>query len=492
MKAAAEAVARRLKARRAVVKALTVLLLVSVPTVRAERPRQPGGEIAAPNLELCGPRVSLTLIPPSPVTDQISLDIRGAVRNAKKSAKSYQVRVYLDHESKAALLHEEELEVAAGSVRGFRFQWLASGHAGRHRLVLVAKSGWTTLRAEQPIEIIPSTLRSTRRLGGAWVDLYHFSEREGKLFNPELGKMTDAQWRELVRAMHEVDQDILVITMMFENFTHRGAHKIDTEGYHGKAYYPSKLFPGRMPIASADPLEAILGEADRLGMHVLPGVGLYAFRDYTPGCLEWSKKVAEELWQRYGKHPSFYGWYLSGEKDGSLGDADERAEIVKFAAEFTPHVRRFAPDKPVLLAPNSYHVPGAEDAYRQLLPHLDILCPFGFHRMLPGDITGEEAATLLQSLCDQAGTHLWMDLESFLFLHDAEGDALIPRPISGLVSDFTRFGNFEKTLHYEFPGLMSSPSMSRRPGGPASVKLYLDYKEYLENLCRLAPPAPVK
>jgi hypothetical protein len=57
-----------------------------------------------------------------------------------------------------------------------------------------------------------------------------------------------------------------------------------------------------------------------------------------------------------------------------------------------------------------------------------------------------------------------------------------PRPIEGLVSDFTRFGNFEKTLHYQFPGLMSSPAMSRQPGGPASVKLYLDYQNYLRGL----------
>ena len=160
----------------------------------------------------------------------------------------------------------------------------------------------------------------------------------------------------------------------------------------------------------------------------------------------------------------------------------ERAEMLKFFQEFTPHVRRLAPDKPVLLAPNCYQVKGAEDAYRQLLPHLDILCPFGFHRMLPGDITGEEAAATLQSLCDQSGTHLWMDLESFLFLNNVGGDALYPRPIEGLVSDFTRFGNFEKTLHYQFPGLMSSPAMSRQPGGPASVKLYNDYKAYLQSL----------
>ena len=135
--------------------------------------------------------------------------------------------------------------------------------------------------------------------------------------------------------------------------------------------------------------------------------------------------MADELWERYGHHPSFYGWYVSEEKDGGLGNAEERREIVEFFREFTPHVRRLAPDKPVMLAPNCYHLRGAEETYRKLLPHLDIICPFGFHRMPGGDLTGEEAATLMQSLCDEAGCHLWMDLETFVF---RDGGELHPRP----------------------------------------------------------------
>jgi hypothetical protein len=235
-----------------------------------------------------------------------------------------------------------------------------------------------------------------------------------------------------------------------------------------------------MPIYLKDPLETILSEADKLGMNVMPGVGCYAFRDYTPGALRWSKQVAAELWERYGQHPSFYGWYITPEQDGGLGNAEERAEMLAFFREFTPYVRRFAPDKPVMLAPNSWNLRGAEEAYRKLLPNVDILCPFGYHRMPPEDLRGEEAAVLMQSLCDEAGCHLWMDLESFVFRDGIELNELLPRPIDGLISDFTRFTNFEKTLHYQFPGLMSSPKMSRQPGGAASVKLYVDYLKYLQ------------
>jgi hypothetical protein len=48
------------------------------------------------------------------------------------------------------------------------------------------------------------------------------------------------------------------------------------------------------------------------------------------------------------------------------------------------------------------------------------------------------------------------------------------------VSDFTRFPTFEKILHYQFPGMMSASWMSRKPGGEASVKLYNDYKQFLQ------------
>jgi hypothetical protein len=420
--------------------------------------------------------VRLALIPPSPVTDQITLDIRAAVYQPGDREAKFEIAIYLDAEQPEKLLLRQDIDVPPGAAHGVRVRWPTKGQTGKHKILCVARQGNDAWRTERPLEVLVTGSRSTRRLGGAWVDILQFDEPSGRPFNAELRQMTDPQWRELVQAMHAVDQDIMVITMMFQNVLHRGRHKIETEGYHGKAFYPSKLYPGRMPIASQDPLETIMSEADRLGMLVMPGVGCYAFFDFTSGSLQWHKQVAAELWQRYGHHSSFYGWYISEEKDGGLGNDEERREIVAFFRDLTPHLHRLTPEKPVMLATNCYNLRGAEPTYRQMLPHLDILCPFAFHRMPADDLKGEEAATLLQSLCDQAGCHLWLDLETFVFRNTWE---LHPRPIEGLLGDIKRFPNFEKILHYEFPGMMSSPKMSRRPGGPASVKLYQDYERYL-------------
>ena len=369
------------------------------------------------------------------------------------------------------------LFVEASECKGTKFRWTTEGHAGQHTLILVAKSDTNTYRTDQPIEILASDIRSTRSIDGAWFEFYHWSEAEGKPWNEEIRKMTDGQWREMVAAMHRVGLDLAIVQEAFRNQKYVGKHTMETDGYTGQAYYPSKLYPQRRDIAATDPVEAVLAEADKHGMHVMVGVGLYAWFDFTPGSLAWHKRVADELWELYGHHRSFYGWYISAEVAGNLGtDTNRRREIVAFFKAFKEHVTGLAPDKPVMLATNSHHVAESEGYYPKLLEHLDILCPFGFHRMPDEDYTGEEAAEILQRYCDQAGAHLWMDMEVFLF---GKRKALIPRPIDGIVSDLTRFPNFEKICCYAYTGLMNAPDQSRRPGGEPTVKLYEDYRKFV-------------
>jgi hypothetical protein len=436
------------------------------------------------------PEISLTLIPPSPVTDQIILDIRGAVRNTQDTEMVFDAALYLDEEKAENRLYGEIIKVPAKSAGGIKFRWSTKDQAGEHRIILVASSACGVVRISQTLNILASIDRSTGRIDGAWAGICHWSEEEGKHWNHDIKTMTDENWRGLVRDMHRIGMDTILVQEVFRNQMYSVHHTIEKDGYSGLAYYPSKLFHGRMPIAAVDPLEAVFSEADKLGTHVLPGIGLYAWFDYSPGSLAWHINVADELWEMYGHHPSFYGWKISEEGPGTLGhwngtedeNAKARKEVVDFFRVFRGHVQTLAPDKPVMVARNTYGLRGAEEAYRQLLPHLDILCSFCFHRMPEGELTGEEAANLLQKLCDEAGSHLWMDMEVFLFEEGAEGKesgALIPRPIDGLVSDLVRFTNFEKIFCYQYPGLMTHPDASMKLGGRAAVNLYQDYRNYL-------------
>lgn len=287
--------------------------------------------------------------------------------------------------------------------------------------------------------------------------------------------------------MHGVGMDVIVIQEVFRNNDYVGKHNLTVENYTGKAFYPSNLYPGRMPITANDPIEAILSEADRHGMSVMMGVGMFAWFDFTAESLEWHKNVAGELWERYGHHDSFYGFYISEECAGNLYNSEQssemklvrKKEIADFFREFKRFTYSLAPEKPVMLATNSMGVPDGADGYPALLENLDILCPFGFARMPEGDLTGKEAADMLQKLCDEAGAHLWFDLEAFLFNPDM---SLYPRPIDEIVHDLTLLDNFEKVLCYQFPGVFSDPEMSIRVGEERTVQLYKDYKAYMEKV----------
>lgn len=428
-----------------------------------------------------GPGVGLTLIPPSPVSDHITLDIRaGLVNGSDKELKQITVTFYLDKKDKKSVLYQHNTTLDAYGQSVVKFDWPTAGQAGKRRIILEVTTGKKSYITEKEIEIIPSGTRSIQKIDGAFLGFYHWSEEEGKYWNKELKTMTDAQWGEMMEAQNKLGMNIIVMQEVFRNPTaYAHLHNIEQEGYHGVPFYRSGLYPGKVDIAAEDPIEAVLNTADKNGMHVFVGIGMYAWFDFSKGSLDWHKKVATEIWEKYGHHPSFYGWYISEEQDGGLGTDEDKENIVIFFREFKKHIRQYTPDKPVMLATNSHNLRGAETTYRELLKYLDILCPFGFQRMPSTDLSGKEAANKLQELCDKAGAHLWMDMEMFNF---AEENALVPKSFEEIINDLEQFRNFEKIICYQYPGLLNSPDMSIKPGGSVTVKLYEDYLNYYQSL----------
>jgi len=429
----------------------------------------------------------LELIPPSPVTDKITLDIRGAAENMSDHGRTFRMALYLDRESPSSLVKTLVQPVESHASIGIQYRRSTAGWSGHHQIILVVNSAGETLRATRTIEVISSPIRSTRTIDGAWVGIVHWSEVEGRPWNAAIRKLNDDDWQQQMRSMHRIGMDTVVIQEVFRNEAYYGKQHIASQGYHGLAYYPSSLYPGRVSMTAHDPIDAILSESDRLGMHVFLGVGAYAWFDFSPGALAWSKQVAAELWRRYGQHPSFYGWYISAEAYGSLvpdqGEADKahyRRQMIDFFRQFQAYCRSLAPEKPLMLAPNTFGLRKSKDVWPLVLQHVDIVCPFGFHRMPAGDLTGEEAARLWQSMCDKTGTHLWMDMEAFVF----DGKALVPRPIDGLLRDLQRFPNFEKILCYQYSGIFNAPGLRITPGGQPTVQLYEGYLHYLESISR--------
>ena len=425
----------------------------------------------------------LELVPPSPVTNKVMLDIRAAVENNSNSQHEYSISLYLDREEPSALLNKENAKIGSHGNVGVHYRHSTEQWAGQHLLILVATSPAGSIRVTRNLKVLSSQIRSTRTIDGAWVGIAHWSDEEGRYWNSTIRKLTDDDWHEQIRGMHSLGMDTVVIQESFRNQEYYGRNNISSAGYHGLAYYPSQLYPGRAQVAAHDAIEAILSEADRLQMNVFLGVGMYAWFDFSKDSLEWHKKVAEELWNRYGHHPSFYGWYVSEETYGSLipdqGESAKdryREEVITFFREFQKFCRQLAPEKPIMLAPNAHGMLKSKDVWPLVLAHLDIVCPFAFHRMPPGDITGEQSAEIWQAMCDKAHSHLWMDMEAFLF----DDKALVPRPIEGLIQDLQRFPNFEKILCYQYSGIFNSPETRVPPGGAPTLVLYRDYLDYLQ------------
>ena len=439
-------------------------------------------------------QVGLTLIPPTAITNKVNLDIRAGIKNTSEVEQSLEIILYWDSEKQENILHKASLNLTAGQADYIKFSMPTHDKVGKHKVILSVKGKNFSERKEKEIEVLSSDTRSTKKIGGAWISFYHWSEQEGKNWNPAIKTMTDEQWREMVRSMKELGMDIIVIQESFRNQEYVGKHQMEKNGYHGKAFYPSKLFPERMPIAAKDPIKAVLEEADKQGMHVMMGVGMYAWFDYTKGSLDWHKKVAKELYEMYGHYKSFYGFYVSEEGMGSLDCFEtepakqemRRKEVLNFFSEFRPFVKQLAPDKPVMFAPNGWGVARAGKAYYDLLKNVDMISPFAFNRMPEGDLTGKAAIDLLQKYCNDTQTHLWLDLEAFLF-NEKEG-YLYPRPMSEIKYELDYYNNFERVICYQYPGVFNNPKASIRVGEPSTVKLFEDYKRYADSVDKANKP----
>lgn len=414
--------------------------------------------------------LTIGLCPPGPVRVGTRVEVRAATTSSPETPAC----VEAVDAAGTRLVWSGPIGRLSGKDRGIRVEARVPGSL----TVRILAAGFEAERVvtAEPVDALP-------RLDGAWVDLYHHSEPEGRPFNADLAKLANDDWIEVVDAMGASGQSTVVVTAGFHNYVHRTEHDFTPSTYPGHALYPSRLTDRRWPIAAEDPIEVILGAADERGMNVFLGIGFYAFFDFTAGSLEWCLSVLHEMWERYGHHPSLYGWYLAHEQCGGLftpgfGEPDvQRAEMIDFFRVFTAEVRRLTPDKFVMLATNPFGMRGAEEAYRALLPHLDVVVPFGFHRMPEGDLSEPEAIAFLTGLCDEASAHLWADLETFRWPL-VDGAELRPRRIEEVIDDLQRFRGFEAVLHYQFPGLMASTAMRVKPGGQEAVALYEDYLAY--------------
>ena len=184
-------------------------------------------------------RVSLTLVPPSPITNKVKLDIRGAIWNNSSATVDYKVFLYVDNVEKDFCIYQKNIRLLPGSNSGIQYMLDTQNYAGDRNIIMVVTSNSGIHTLIEPVKIIDSKIRSTKRIDGAWFEFYHWSEDEGKFWNKDIIKVSNNQWGELIKGMHDIEMNIVVIQELFRNQKYAGKHSMESTGYTGFPYYKS-------------------------------------------------------------------------------------------------------------------------------------------------------------------------------------------------------------------------------------------------------------
>ncbi len=311
-----------------------------------------------------------------------------------------------------------------------------------------------------------------RGLDGTFFDFHHHNTAEGKYFNPALDSFTESDWRQKVREIAELKMEYIIImaTALFD-----------------RCYFDSEVFP-RANIPCADPIEAVLDEADKLNINVFLGNGFYG--DWTKPSvnitseevLDRTFRAMDELAKKYSHHKSFYGWYFP----------DEVCIILRFSKKFINYVnlctkrcREITPGKKTLIAPYGTNLTLTNSYYVDALASLDVdfiayQDEIGVQKTRVWQ--SERIFARLKKAHDKAGrAALWADIELFKFEGMVYKSALLPADFSRIQRQIENVSPYvDKIIGYQYTGLMNPKNSPSFAGHESSAKFYEEYSEYLK------------
>lgn len=311
---------------------------------------------------------------------------------------------------------------------------------------------------------------------GTWFEFHHHNLPEGIYWNPICRQFTDEQWEVKVSEMASVGMKYIVL--MASAMVYRDSCE---------AYFKSDIYPQAV-MGAADPMEALFRAADRHGMKIFVGAGFYGFwqdtiRNMTdPDVTKRAFRAMEQLYTRYGHHPSFYGWYLPDELGICPYYSDD---FIRYTNLYTAHGKSFSSGLQVLIAPYGTNMLKADDPFVKQLERLD--CDIiayqdevGVRKSIPGETPTYYEA--LRKAHDKAGrAALWADMEVFEFEDEVYTSALIPAPMERVEQQLQSISPYvDEILMYQYLGMFNKPGTTAFCGHPDSTRLYDDYAAWLK------------
>lgn len=302
------------------------------------------------------------------------------------------------------------------------------------------------------------------------------------LFRDDLKHMTDDDWRNYLAGVKRYGQEIIIVTAAVQY--------LSIKNNNLAAHYPSELYP-KSDISAYDPIEATLSEADEKNMYVFLALGnnyasasnLDLWADY--------RLVMKELYQKYGSHPSLYGWYAACE----CNMANIPEEYIAGLSDLKNTALELSPVLPVLISPYTIWKEGEKGS--DYAPQLHRLAEAGIDIMMPQDMLGQrpncrfypaemsrQLYEALEPITIGLKKHLWGNCEGFNFTDD--GKHLVPRFRGGGIEGDEGFSAqiracipySEKAITFMLSGFFTPECMEISIGGEKAVKSWADYVAY--------------
>ena len=311
-----------------------------------------------------------------------------------------------------------------------------------------------------------------RKLDGTFFEFHHHNAAEGKYWNTALDAFEAENWREKVREIASLGMEYIIVM---------------ATALYDRCYFDSSVFP-RADMPCADPIEAVLDEADKTGVRVFLGNGFYG--DWTkPGVnitsaeiIDRSFRAMDELTAKYAHHESFYGWYFP----------DETCIILSFSKKFMNYVnlcsarcREITPGKKTLIAPYGTNLALTNSRYIDALSSLDVdfiayQDEIGVKKTRVEQ--SEKIFARLRKAHDRAGrAALWADIELFRFEGMVYKSALLPADFTRIERQIANVAPYaDKIIGYQYIGLMNPDGSESFAGYGSSSQLYGMYREYLD------------
>ena len=308
-------------------------------------------------------------------------------------------------------------------------------------------------------------------ISGSWFEFQHPGGKEGVYWDGDLLKFTAAQWREKIREISETGMEYLVLMNV---------------AAHGKAFYDTELAP-KFIMGCDDPLEVVLSAADEFGVKFFVsndfwGSDLDAVKTMTDKALaKIRNKSMEEIYEKYGHHKSFYGWYFPNESwlDPYFGDF-----VIPYVNECAQVAKSLNANCVNLIAPYNIRKEKCDDTFVKQLEQLNVEIVAYQDGVGVGVTRIEDSARYYEHLAQahqKAGrSRIWADMELFYFEQTTHGSLISADFDTRIIHQMEAISPFvDKILVYQYLGIMNKPH-SLAPAGmrDESVRLYNQYMSW--------------